>query len=1172
MNTPQVDLNTHPLKGSSLIEASAGTGKTYTITHLYLRCLLEKQIPVEQMLVVTFTNAATQELKGRIQKQIYKVRNYLKNLDEQDDELDGLFKSYRQDTQAIALLQKALINFDEAAIYSIHGFCQRILTRFSVETGSLLQQQIIADEKELLRSAIRDYWRRHIIAMDLDRLQWIQGLWPEPDKLLNDALPLINNQTHLPGTAQPTDEDLQHGQLERLWYKLQQHWLTHSEQIRSILIDNPALNKQRVQAKTVQKLLQQCEELFSQNLPYELPAKWELLTTQKLKQCLKKDQHDERIEMPFFYQAGEFDHHHQSWIRQQKIALLQDAAACVQKQVDEIKKNALNISFNDLVNQLSDALKTVNPSLAQKITDEYPVAMVDEFQDTDYRQYFIFDTLYRNHPDKTLIMIGDPKQAIYSFRGADVFTYQQAKAATSKQFTLSTNYRSCELYIDVVNQLFEHNPDAFVLKQLIEFNKAGFNAGNKKELFEENGVALPLVSWILPFSEKPASKATASEYFAQCCASEIDHILQEQSLRIGDKPAEARDLTILVKTGRQASLMKQKLAERGISSALLLRDSVFATEQAREISLLLEVLIDPSDIRRLNGLLTTDLFGWNAAQIARLQNDNDRLVDLLEQMKRYQQHWLNKGVLSMFFLLLQEHNSIQINLAVMEGERRITNWLHIMELLQQQASQHASPSQALHWLRKQRQAVDQVGDIEDHQLRLESDSNLVRIVTIHKSKGLEYPIVFLPFMWDVKSQRSLPHCYSVHDEAGHKQTLVYDESQGDRWHQENLAEEVRLFYVAMTRARYRCYLAWGHINGAGSSAIAQCLYAGQIKAGRPPRNLAVSDREALYQPFVDMNQGRQRVKIIEQERAPIAAGRELKKEIQTTEAREFKRKVERQWFISSYSQIASRGQSGTVDRPDYDAIYQQSLPPAAEPAELVLNRFSFPKGAKAGTFLHDILEHSVFDQAVDEVLITEKCREYGYAEHWISVVKNWIQEILNCDLDGFRLCDIRPDQKICEMEFYLSSNRLDHRDLNRLLHENGYLNKGIHFDFADITGFLKGFIDLVFEQQGRYFIADYKSNHLGSELQDYDPVHCDQAMHEHHYHLQYLIYIIALHRYLKQRLPDYDYEQHIGGAYYLFLRGMSVQENSTMETTPGVFFHKPACHVIEQLDLCFQKD
>ncbi len=1164
MVVEQVDLRQHPLSGMSLIEASAGTGKTYTISHLYLRCLLETDYEVEQLLVVTFTNAATQELKGRIRTLIHLVWQYLADDSIEDNHFDTLFGEYRGKQDALFKLQKALVNFDEAAIYSIHGFCQRILNRYPVETHSLIDQQIIADEKQLLMDAVQDYWRKHIINREIQQLQWILQSWKDPQVLLQDIQPLLGFERDLQQLSQQLSSQALRAQLLDLWQQLTQAWQDQDE-LQDILLNSPALNKQRIQKNTVNRLFTDLAELFQHPLPYERPAKWEIITANKLAGSVKKNCSDDRLQHRFFALAGQFADIHQQWLERQQIELLIEVATFVQTSLERAKSQAQNVSFNDLIKKVATVVNKDNPWLVEKINRQYPLAMVDEFQDTDQRQYQIFKTLYQDREDSGLIMIGDPKQAIYSFRGADVFTYQQAKQATARQYTLATNFRSSASYIDMLNVLFQQQDDAFVFPRLIRFEQALASNRVAGPLTEHGQDAAPLVCWLPPPGDKPLAKNQASHLFAAVCARQINDLLQQAELKIADDPVQARDLAVLVKTGRQARLIKQYLAELGISSALVSRDSVFASDQAREISLLLEVIIEPGNIPRLGGLLSSDLFGWDAAQIFQLQQDNQQLVVLLEQMRAYQQLWQDKGVLSMFFRLLSDHQVVQKNLAHIEGERRVTNWLHIMELLQQQAGQHASQGQALHWLQLQRQQAEMLQENDEHQLRLESDSDLVRIVTIHKSKGLEYPIVFLPFMWDVPGNRNRPNSYSYHDDQGYKRLMVYDETQRQRWRQENLAEQVRLFYVAMTRARYRCYLGWGHVSGAGSSAIAHCLYPRAEDTDRYPLDLQVPDSTWLRSPFEQINRQQQLVDIIEPELQSQETAAASKASTSSLSPLVFNRHIEQQWRVSSYSQIATSGHSERTDRPDYDA-----LPELSVAADNIVNgteytRYSFAKGAKAGSYLHDILEHQDFTRPTDIELIRLKSSEYGFDEAWLELVADWIDEVVSCDLGGFSLSDIDPTRRISEMEFYLSIGELKAQQLNQLLQTNNYLQPHQFYSFADIRGFLKGFIDLVFEQDGRYFIADYKSNYLGTRPEDYAQAHCQAAMYEHHYHLQYLIYSLALHRYLRQRLPGYDYMQHFGGVYYLFLRGM----HANIDNNNGIFFHRPEPRLIQHLEDMF---
>ena len=1154
-----VDIKTHPLQGISLIEASAGTGKTFTITHLYVRTLLETECSVEQILVVTFTNAATQELKQRIQQLIYEVRDYVNGRKVQSDQLEKLFSQYAGDPAAKQKLDYSLINIDEAAIYSIHGFCQRVLNTFPIETHSLLQQQIIPNEKDLMQQAIMDYWRKSVINLSTDKLRWLLSHWSTPDNLLKDIEPLMEFESLIADTERKLIFKLRELNIEETWQQLSALWQKDKTAIKTLLVESKALNRARIRKASAENILKLLEPFFEEPCPFHLVDKWELITATKLNECQNQNK-DEAINLEFFALAEAFQQNHTEWVHWLKKQVLIDAAKQVFEDVQQKKKDAQNISFNDLIKQLSIELEN-HQTLPAKVRQLYPVAMVDEFQDTDFRQYSIFKTLYQSSGTRTaLILIGDPKQAIYSFRGADVFTYQMAKADTKKQYTLDVNYRSSEQYIEMLNELFQHNSKAFILDQLISFQPV--NATNKEmQIQEHEQPAAPLVCWMLDYDEKGSNKEKATEYFAQCCALEIHQILHEQTLKINGEPCQASDLTILVKTGFQASTMQNKLANLGIKSALQTRESVFETDQAREITLLIEVLIDPTNVSRICGLLSTDLFRWNAAQIYELQQNTHLLTELLEQIKTYQIHWNEKGFLSMFFRLIKDFNSLNVA-HHMEGERRITNWLHIAELLQQESQCHASQNQLLQWLVQQREWTSRV-DNESHQLRLESDKNLVHIVTIHRSKGLQYPVVFMPFMWNVKELNNKQSCYHYHNESGDKKVVLLDDEFRSQWQTEAEAEEVRLFYVGITRAQYRCYIGWGHINGAGSSAIAHCLYPQKIKQGKHPKQLDLANEQELYAPLEYLNRQQKLVEIVRPGIFKTTAKKIEPDARQSFPLKIFSRHIKQNWRISSYSQIATSGHKDHTHRPDYDALI--SSMPEENIENEKLDQFNFKKGAKAGNLLHDILENQSFDQMVKEPLILQKCLDYGFDEKWVPCIVEWISEILNHDLGSFKLAQLSPDQTLAEMEFYLSCNQLQAPAMNQLLLENDYIQADQHLDFVKINGFLKGFIDLVFEFDNQYYIADYKSNYLGDDFSAYTVETCRQAMFDHHYHLQYLIYTLALHRYLKSRIKEYQYEKDFGGVYYLFLRGMS----ATKAPGFGVYFHKPEYHIIQQLDGLF---
>ncbi len=1150
---PAVELTSHPLNGRSLIEASAGTGKTWTISHLYLRAVLENAYDVRNILVVTFTNAATQELRGRIRELIAEAYDVLANDRPNAQDKFAMFERWRGDRQALRRLQQALVEFDEAAIYSIHGFCQKLLALFPLQMNALLQQQIINDEEPLRRQAVADYWRRLMAEATPDETRFLLGIWPTgPDALMSSIKGLLKFSLGVADLDGELDANLEN-RFAGVWWQLGEHWRLAGDELSDFLVNSQDLHRNKIRVATARALVDELGALFANSIPMQLPKSWHILTYAKLADSLKGEVSDPRLQHEFFRLTETLSDLFPRWKRQRRLQPMLAAAEFVTQRVNEAKKEAQSFSYDDLISRVSDAVSEAPLSLLQAIRSRFPLAMVDEFQDTDSLQYRIFSRLYAEY-DQGLILIGDPKQAIYSFRGADVFTYQLARRETAAHFGLDTNYRSTCDHVELINRLFSRNHAVFQFEDFIAFQPS--HCGRKLQLTRGDERLAPLACWLLPFDGKPISKQQARSWFARQCALEIRRLLDERDLMLDGRPLAAGDIAILVRKSADARLMKAELDALGIRSSLYSRDSVYATEQAREISLLLEVLLEPGRSEQLLGLLTTDLFAYSASDIDELQQDGQRLMDLIEQMQVYREQWRKQGLLAMFFCVLRDFDTLNRNLNQVDGERRMTNWLHIIENIQQQARGHASLNQSLHWLAMQRQQATLNKNNEDNLLRLDSDRELVRIVTIHKSKGLQYPLVFLPFAAFASGGGSRPDSYVYHDANGERRLAILDDSHLDSWRKEELAEEIRLFYVAMTRAEYRCYIGWGHVSGAGDSALAQCLYADCLKKGRSGMDLDLQQADQLSAPLLALNRQRALVEILPPDPPLSQVGKTLPDSVDRLSARRVKRVNRSRWRISSYSHLAMSGQRDEDHGPDHDA-----LPLSADDAEavsgLLYDPFHFPKGTRAGSFLHELLENIDFQQPVEQQMLLLKCREYGYDEAWSGPLKTWLEQVLACPLQGFSLNAVASGHRLVEMEFYMAARGLKAQSLNRLLRASGYSE--VNFEFADLNGFLKGFIDLVFEYDGRFFIADYKSNHLGNDVACYDEPAMRRAMLDHHYHLQYLIYTLALHRYLAGRIQGYDYDIHIGGVFYLFLRGMGPAGH-------GVFFERPQRAFIEALD------
>jgi exodeoxyribonuclease V beta subunit len=700
----------------------------------------------------------------------------------------------------------------------------------------------------------------------------------------------------------------------------------------------------------------------------------------------------------------------------------------------------------------------------------------------------------------------------------------------------------------------------------------------KRELHERGAKAGPLRIWRLPFDERTLVDDVRQAVVA-ATAGEIVRLLklgETGDLSVDGRRLDGGDVAVLVRTHAQARLMAQALRDLGVNCVRIAQESVFHTPEAEQLERMLMALVEPRREPLVRAALATDLLGWDGAGIDALNRDDRRQSELLETFHAYHRCWRDEGFIAMFRQLLQEQGVEQRLLAFSDGERRLTNLYQLGELLQRQDRTSGGGLEGLlKWCSRQRQAA--AGSAEERLLRLESDSNLVKIVTLHASKGLEYPLVFCPFAWDEKvAVRG--ESYLFHDpQAGYRAVLELGSPGFERNKphclQEELAENLRLLYVALTRARYRVYLPWGKVKGSGGSALAWLLH-GQGSAGEMDlqqwatafKKLGANEIDRALEALVEDSAGAISVEPLPHtpEQAQLALGLEPA----PGPARVFKGQPRPGPRVGSFSSlIAGHG----ADLPDHDAA-TAAVEETAVAASLTIH--GFPRGPKPGTCLHAIFEHLDFTAgARDELerLVEQNLAAYGLERRWTPVVADCVESVLATPLnrEGVRLGLIGRQQRINEMEFHYPIGRLEPRRLAELARQHRFAASArimSQFDllhFPPLEGFMKGYIDLVFESGGRFYLLDYKSNWLGGDNSVYTRENLELAMLSHHYPLQYLFYTLALHRYLRQRLAGYDYEQHFGGVFYLFLRGMDAE---TREGT-GVFQERPPKAFIEALDL-----
>ena len=1162
-----------PLEGISLIEAAAGTGKTYTIEGLYVRLVLEKQLPVEQILVVTFTRAATAELRDRIYKRLARVRDAFAGTPADDDELlSHLTAHHPSPAQADRLLRQALMDFDRAAIFTIHGFCQRVLYENAFETACAFNAELLQDQTPMLAEVVEDFWRKRVCDQPPEFLRFAQGTLSDPDALLKLAgkttaaefavTPLQDRPCLRPETLAA----FRHG-LECL----KSRWRAGREEVHRILLEAP-LNGRSYgtlplgerggpsgRERKVQGLIEAMDAYISPAEPeYPLIAAVDRLAASTLaRQTLSRGRtpsHPVFDACEALLQAGrslglEMTGH----LHYLKGSLLEFART----ELERRKTERGRVSFDDLLRRVARALDARGgDELAAAVRRRYQAALVDEFQDTDDLQYVVFLRLFSS-PQHLLFMIGDPKQAIYGFRGADIFSYLRAAQHAGRRFTLSRNWRSSPGLIQAINALFSRSPAPFLFPDIEFIPGKAARAG-------VSPTAAPMVIWHVDSRRhredgSALTKAEAQPLIARAVTAEIRRLAAP-----GPVAVKTGDMAVLVRTNRQAELMNVHLSAAGLPSVIYSTASVFESIEAQELIAVLCSIAEPQNPGRLKSALATHLLGMPAGEIAARERDPGSWEQRIQRHWGYFRLWSEKGFTPMFRQLLAGEAVKQRLLASPDGERRLTNLLHLAELVHRAAADESLGAAGLvKWL--SRQAGSPAQRSEETQLRLESDELAVKIVTVHRSKGLEYPVVFCPFAWSGSVLKD--DDFFFHDPVNDYRLtadLSGERASPNRVLAENelLAENLRMLYVSLTRARQRCYLVWGRINTAETSALA---YLFRSDPGSDPGTAGGDWIERLKAEFKTIGDDEERGRLDELAAVsggtivieplpdrPVTRAPETRRPAEDLTFREFRARIDHTWSLTSYSALASAGGADAPDRDAGPAVRGGAAPGEKPPPPSAAGIFGFPAGARAGTFFHSLLETLDFASREPQAFVAAKLKEFGFDASWADPVCAMIAEVLAVPLFGgasaVRLSDVSRGRRVTEMEFYFPLNLVSPATLGEVFSRHGAPVGGggapdteaaERLHFAPTRGFMKGFIDLAFEHGGRYYLVDWKSNRLGPAREDYHRDRLDAVMREHFYRLQYHIYTLALHQCLRGRVPGYDYARDFGGVCYVFLRGVS---------------------------------
>ncbi|MBX3667266.1 MAG: exodeoxyribonuclease V subunit beta [Rhodocyclaceae bacterium] len=1205
MNTASnLDAFACPLDGAALIEASAGTGKTWNIAALYLRLVIERGLGVEKILVVTFTNAATAELRTRLRARLQESLFALQHPAAADAHAQKLFDAAKcagiTDRQVIERrLQAALANFDAAAVHTIHAFCQRALAEVPFAAGLPFALELLPDDLEMRLRATADFWRREVAAAPLSRtlaaelakadspLSWAELLRRRVAK------PLARVEWPAPQTGE--DADGLATKLEAAYSRARKIWQKASPAVPDVLLAGLSqLNGTTYKAAAVETAAAAWAEYFSQDavaMPQGDDAKKMPLfgiaqLSERTKQKCVTPSHE-------FFSAAQsvLDLHAElaQALIGARLDLLRRMLDAGLEDLAQAKRQSRIAAYDDLLGNLHHALASGRcPWLAARLAERYSVALIDEFQDTDPLQFAIFDRIFGAHGGRpgNLFLVGDPKQAIYSFRNADLHTYLGAKQQVATSYTLGENQRAVPGLIAACNKLFATNPAAFILPGL-DFQPVREGARPRPQLVDISaGSRADLVVWRLPQADGQAMlRSSAMAGAINATAAEIARLLaaaQAGQIHIDGRPLAAGDIAVLVVSHAQAAKIKRALAALAIGSVELSQASVFASAEAEELERVLAAMLQPGRRPLLLAALSTQCMGADAAALAALAENETGLSALVAKWETYREHWLQYGPGMALRRWMLEQDVAARLLALPEGERRMTNLLHLMELLHQEASVQTTPDAQLAWLAAQR-AAPQAGDAA--QLRLESDRNLVQIVTVHKSKGLEYAFTFCPFLWDGYDRQPAHGDAIEYHAAGGGLVMDFrpqsrdDTSIKDARRRERHAEKVRLMYVALTRAVLRCYLVIGVYDkpSFGRPSLTESTHSllNWLVAGANTTHetwlqnkLSGDAIDAAWKAYAENLPGVELLDLPGRPGTALAAGADASAHLQLAALPAVPGPG---WRMASFSSLQHG--AGTEAAADHDTHVtpapRAALPPELPPDDVL----RFPRGPAAGDCMHaafeaiDFTQPQGWDTAIAAALARhpQPQREREQAAQHSQMLRRMLGDVCATPLaDGLALQQIARSERCVEMGFHLPARPASLAALPQWAARHGYALPRL--GTAELQGYLKGYMDLVFRHDGRYYLLDWKSNHLGHAAENYAAPALTAAMNEHGYHLQYLIYCVALLRHLARRLPDFNVERDFGGVFYLFVRGVRPHWKDGAGRPLGVYAHRPDAQALASLD------
>ena len=1249
--------NKYPLSnGIRLIEASAGTGKTFSLSHLVLRLLTEKEYSINEILVVSFTEATASEIKARIIERLILALKIIESINTtvKPHKIDNVLNEWvdlnitskERALYIASLLLEALERIDNADITTIHGFCSKTLRREAIENGNNLNPTIEKDSNSLINEIVEEYWKKEILEIEISELK---GLFKSNfnRKNLIEVLSSLDNDPN--NSFKQTFNDLKieeslsnqlNNYSESLWIKFTTIWEEKGQELedsfREIAKDlrsqgikdtkpyssKPRKNRYELLSNWIEEYKEKkrpsYEDIQNQNLinEYFHPKNiYQLDMKHKIDSCSKEMEPILDIIGDLYDSPGEFVWEH--------------ALLWTKRELEKRKSKKGLINYSDLLklldpkNQNSNAIKDeVNHNnIYKNLEQRYKVALIDEFQDTDPVQLRLLKKAFGNRSSHLLLMIGDPKQAIYSFRGGSLNTYMKAREACDQIHLMNANYRSTKSLILTLNKLF--------LDGLIRSNLSTqeLNPCSQEDLLELNGIKEPfkVLNLIVTNQKEKAqrikldSKSKIEDKIPKVIGSYLLELLSNNP-----KDLNPSDICILVNRHDQAKNIHSYLSKIRIPSQLLSNENIFTREGAQILQIFINCIVSPHNQQKLALLACSELMQWKKEKLIKSKIDGD-FDSLSSKFYELSKLFPTIGLLGCLSNFLEGKSIADLsNRGTLLGDLYQSSQL-VDEQIHRQKFNALRASQ---WLSSQRfQSIEQIP--EEYQPNSAISNSSVNIITIHKSKGLQFKIVICPYLWQKPPDRK-SHLWKDNQNLliskKYKWNKKYSSYQ-DFIRKESLNEAERLAYVAFTRAKKQLIVLWANAAGQEGNPLSGFLF------GSESINLKIEDhtKEMMENSFTkrELKVDIQDIKIIETNKTWSQPKSEVKLSLGAIPTHQFENSWGRysfsKWITHKNDELILKDLSDELNedhefKGEIEDISFQEIDHLLVEKDQSIDRLEdqtwskespigdFPKGPIAGTCLHKILERIDFNDIENQLkvstIIEEELNIVNISNSFIKPINILLKRIANIPLGGplgkFKMKNLNTKSSIKELKFDIpichEANPINTLELSSIFKEDvqnkygsDYINKLIDLKINS-SGFLTGSIDQVFADNpnheiAKWWVLDWKSNWIGSSLSkehrsscgpsNYSISRMDEEMYHHHYPLQAHIYLLALHRFLNWRLPDYSPQKHLGGYIYVFLRGLpdkeELEEKNFPQRTPGLIVEPAPIERIKKLDFLIKR-